>query len=239
MGHVILTQGDVSMMTLTHCTASYAMWIIFTIFNDIIENVVKQYFSQDQHVFNLRKRPKSHIPIMNFTYCTHFMHLKLNWEPEELLEYQCVRFEISFVTLQGYGTISAQTLENTQLLIKNFKMAEEDIYKINWSDKRAGMINTLAGKYALIVLGNKKNKFADYPKRMVKFFSLTIMVMDVFPGNGLNSGTCIKYPFRKIKIYQIFFAEPEKSSRRIISIFPEISILSKKCNKKFFKCGVF
>jgi hypothetical protein len=75
------------------------------------------------------------------------VHLKLNWEPENLREYHCVLFEISFVTLRGYGIISEEKLENTQLLIENFKMADEDIYKINWNDRRAGMINALAGNF--------------------------------------------------------------------------------------------
>jgi hypothetical protein len=158
------------------------------------------------------------------------MNLKLNWEPEELLEYQCVRFEISFVTLRGYGPISAQTLENIQLLIENFKMADDNIYNINWSDPRAGMINTLAGKYAICInnsfIWNKKIKliFRLSKKNGKKLFSNYIMVMDVFTGNALNSGTCIKYIFRKNKIYQMFFAGPDKSSRKNISVHPEISI---------------
>jgi hypothetical protein len=64
-----------------------------------------------------------------------------------LPEYQCVPFEISFVTLRGYGIISEEKLENAQLLIENFKMNDEDVYKINWNDRRAGMINTLSGNF--------------------------------------------------------------------------------------------
>jgi hypothetical protein len=94
----------------------------------------------------LIRHPNNHIPHIKFTYCTHFERHQMDFDRAKLPAFQCAPFELVLVSLPGYGIISERTLQNTQLLIDQFREnGEEDIYEIDWNDSRAGMIHALSG----------------------------------------------------------------------------------------------
>ena len=74
----------------------------------------------------------------------------MDYDRSKLPAYQCAPFELMLVSLPGYGIISEKMLQNTGLLIEQFREnGEEDIYEIDWNDSRAGMIHVLSGQRIL------------------------------------------------------------------------------------------